>query len=34
MNMQQDEKLDKILKAVDPIELPPADYPPAVIVRE
>ena len=32
--MQQDDKLDRILKALDPIELPPADYPPAVIVRE
>lgn len=32
--MQQDDKLDNILKALDPIELPPADYPPAVIVRE
>ena len=34
MSMQHDEKLDKILAALDPIELPPADYPPAVIVRE
>ncbi len=34
MSMQQNEKLDHILKALDPIELAPAEYPPAVIVRE
>jgi len=34
MTIQQDEKLDAILKALDPVVLPPADYPPAVIVRE
>ncbi len=34
MNQQHDETLDRIIDALDPIELPPADYPPAVIVRE
>ncbi len=34
MPVQQDEKLDAIVKALDPVLLPPADYPPAVIVHE
>ncbi len=29
-----DQKLETILEAVEPIELPPSEYPPAVIVRD
>lgn len=29
-----DKKLDDVLEVLDPIALPPADYPPAVIVRD
>ncbi len=34
MLTEQDDKLNAILEALDPVALPPADYPPAVIVRE